>query len=189
MCIYILSVYLYLSIGVVYRYIGREKARVASGSAAMSATGHTTRLRRVADADAYIIDIIDARSVLSSMGWEEWAEGSLSLLVCDMCMCYSSICICMYVKIRRHQHTRVHAHTGPRRHASMPEELRRVTDTTSHGLYAGRHYSTQTTIYHIDIGRPGLCDRTKGGEGGGGGGGAARIFLGLELEPAARLGL
>ena len=30
------------------------------------------------------------------------------------------LCICMYVKIRRHQHTRVHAHTGPRRHARAP---------------------------------------------------------------------
>jgi len=28
--------------------------------------------------------------------------------------------VCMYVKIRRHQHTRVHAHTGPRRHARAP---------------------------------------------------------------------
>jgi len=27
--------------------------------------------------------------------------------------------VCMYVQIRRHQHTRVHAHTGPRRHAMM----------------------------------------------------------------------
>ena len=29
--------------------------------------------------------------------------------------------VCMYVKIRRHQHTRVHAHTaGPRRHTRAP---------------------------------------------------------------------
>jgi len=28
--------------------------------------------------------------------------------------------ICMYVKIRRHQHTRIHAHIGPRRHARAP---------------------------------------------------------------------
>ena len=28
--------------------------------------------------------------------------------------------VCMYVKIRQHQHTRVHAHTGPRRHARAP---------------------------------------------------------------------
>ena len=27
--------------------------------------------------------------------------------------------VCMYVKIRRHQHTRVHAHTGPRRHTNI----------------------------------------------------------------------
>jgi len=67
----------------------------------------------------------------------------------------------MYVKIRWHQHTRVHAHTGPR--GAKPEpELWRVTDTTSHGLSAGRH-STQTTI-----GSPSLCDRPKGGEGGAG---------------------
>ena len=41
------------------------------------------------------------------------------------------ICICMYVKIWRHQHTRVHAHTGPWRHARglglTRGELRRVT--------------------------------------------------------------
>ena len=29
--------------------------------------------------------------------------------------CHCQYCVCMYVKIRRHQHTRVHAHTGPRR--------------------------------------------------------------------------
>jgi len=28
----------------------------------------------------------------------------------------------MYVKIRRHQHTRIHAHTGPRRHTRAPAE-------------------------------------------------------------------
>ena len=39
----------------------------------------------------------------------------------------SAGCMCMYVckdddddKIRRHQHTRVHAHTGPRRHTRAP---------------------------------------------------------------------
>ena len=31
-----------------------------------------------------------------------------------------AITLCMYVNIRRHQHTRVHAHTGPRRHARAP---------------------------------------------------------------------
>jgi len=78
--------------------------------------------------------------------------------------------VCTYVKIRRHQHTRVHAHTGPRRHTP---ELRRVTDTTSHGLSAGRH-STQTTI-----GSPSsLCDRPRGG----GGRGAARKLLGLRAS-------
>jgi len=30
------------------------------------------------------------------------------------------LALCMYVKIRRHQHTRVHAHTGPRRHTRAP---------------------------------------------------------------------
>jgi len=71
----------------------------------------------------------------------------------------------MYVKIRRHQHTRIHAHTDTQARDATPE-LRRVTDTTSHGLFAGRH-STQTTI-----GSPSLCDRPRGG--GGGGGAAAR---------------
>jgi len=28
--------------------------------------------------------------------------------------------VCMYVKIRQHQHTRVHAHTSPRRHTTAP---------------------------------------------------------------------
>ena len=51
----------------------------------------------------------------------------------------------MYVKIRRHQHTRVHAHTGPRRHARASG----VSQTP--GLSAGRH-STQTTV-----GNPSLC--------------------------------
>jgi len=43
-----------------------------------------------------------------------------------ICVSPGSICVesllfkCMYVKIRRHQHTRVHAHTGPRRHARAP---------------------------------------------------------------------
>jgi len=55
--------------------------------------------------------------------------------------------VCMYVKIRRHQHTRTQAR-------GATPELRRVTDTPSHGLSAGRH-STQTTI-----GSPSLCDRT-----------------------------
>ena len=62
--------------------------------------------------------------------------------------------VCMYAKIRRHQHTRVHARTQAR---GATPELRRVTDTTSHGLSAGRH-STQTTI-----GSPSLCDRPRGG--------------------------
>jgi len=32
----------------------------------------------------------------------------------------SVVYVCMYVKIRRHQHTRVHAYTGPRRHTKAP---------------------------------------------------------------------
>ena len=80
----------------------------------------------------------------------------------------------MYVNIRRHQHTR---YTRTQARGATPE-LRRVTDTTSYGLFAGRH-STQTTI-----GSPSLCDHPWGG---GGAGGAAKKLLGL--EPAARLGL
>ena len=34
--------------------------------------------------------------------------------------CGPLLYVCMYVKIRRHQHTRVHAHTGPRHHARAP---------------------------------------------------------------------
>jgi len=41
-------------------------------------------------------------------------------------------------------------------------ELRRVADTTSHGLSAGRH-STQT---QTTIGSPSLCGQPKGGRGG-----------------------
>jgi len=106
-----------------------------------------------------------------------------------MCM---YVCIHIYVKdssAPAHTPVRARAHTGPRRHAT---ELRRVTDTTSNahaarGLSAGRHF-TQTTI-----GSPSalVCVRTwtwstKGGRVGGGG---SSNFLGLELEPAARLGL
>ena len=85
--------------------------------------------------------------------------------------------VCMYVKIRRHQHTRVHAHTGPRRHAKAPACHRHHIPR----LVRRQACHTQTTI---SIGSPSLCDRPKGGERGGG---AARIFLGLET--AARLGL
>jgi len=63
--------------------------------------------------------------------------------------------VCMYVKIRRHQHTRVHAHTGPRRHTRAPACHRHHIPRLS----AGRH-STQTTI-----GSPSLCDRPRGGGG------------------------
>ena len=59
------------------------------------------------------------------------------------------------VNIRRHQHTR---DTRTQARGATPE-LRRVTDTTSHSLSAGRH-STQTTI-----GSPSLCDRPRGGGG------------------------
>jgi len=84
--------------------------------------------------------------------------------------------VCMYVKIWRHHSTRVihtYIHTYTRAYDTHTQargatpELRRVTDTTSHGFSAGGH-STQTTI-----GSPGLCDRPKGG---GGGRGAARKF-------------
>jgi len=57
--------------------------------------------------------------------------------------------MCIYVNIRRHQHTRVHAHTGPQHQP----ELRRVADATPHGLSAGRH-STQTTVGSPSLMRP-----------------------------------
>jgi len=67
----------------------------------------------------------------------------------DMC-----IKVCMYVQIRRHQHTRVHAHTGPRRHARapacrrhhIPRLVRRQAFHTDHGLT--RVYSTKGTRAH-----------------------------------------
>ena len=37
-------------------------------------------------------------------------------LRCAHCLRPQTPPVCMYVKIWRHQHTRVHAHTGPRRH-------------------------------------------------------------------------
>jgi len=79
----------------------------------------------------------------------------------------------MDVHIRRHQHTRTQAR-------GATPELRRVADSTSHGLSAGRH-STPTTE-----GRPSLCGRPKKGEGEGERGSSKNI-LGLEL--VARLGL
>ena len=50
--------------------------------------------------------------------------------------------------------TSTRAYTRTQARGATPE-LRRVTDTTSHGLSAGRH-STQTTI-----GSPSLCDRCR----------------------------
>ena len=41
--------------------------------------------------------------------------------------------VCMYVKIRRYQHTRVHAHTGPRRHARAPACHRHHSHSLPHG--------------------------------------------------------
>jgi len=83
--------------------------------------------------------------------------------------------VCMYVKIRRHQHTRVHAHTGPRRHTRAPACHR-------HHIHIPRLVRRQA--FHTDHhSSPSLCDRPRGG----GGRGAARKLLGL--EPAARLGL
>jgi len=40
----------------------------------------------------------------------------------------------MYVKIRWHQHTRVHAHTGPRRHARAPAVNEIIKNDVSQGL-------------------------------------------------------
>jgi len=55
----------------------------------------------------------------------------------------------MSVKIRRHQHTRVHAHTGPRRHTRAP---------ACHGHHIPRRVRRQA--FHTDHhGSPGLCDR------------------------------
>ena len=81
----------------------------------------------------------------------------------------------MYVQIRRHQHTHVHAYMHTQARGAMPE-LRRVTDTTSHGLSAGRR-STQTTI-----GSPSLCGRPKGG----GGRGSKKMNRSRRLAAAQR---
>ena len=70
--------------------------------------------------------------------------------------------VCMYVcKIRRHQHTRARTRAHSTQARGATPELRRVTDTTSHGLSAGRH-STQTTI-----GSPIFCVVDQGERGGG----------------------
>jgi len=60
-----------------------------------------------------------------------------------------------YVCTSRFGGTSTRAYTRTQARGATPE-LRRVTDTTSHGLSAGRH-STQTTI-----GSPSLCDRPEG---------------------------
>jgi len=66
--------------------------------------------------------------------------------------------VCMY-KDSGFGGTSTRAYTRTEARGATPE-LRRVTDTTSHGLSAGRH-STQITI-----GSPSLCDRPRGGGGG-----------------------
>jgi len=73
------------------------------------------------------------------------------LLYACLCSCMPArpLWVCMYVKIRGYQHTRVHAHTGPRRHARAPACRRHHI----YGVSTGRH-STQTTI---TIGSPSLC--------------------------------
>jgi len=74
-------------------------------------------------------------SMRSERGSESSSESCGVLVMRLVCVtaCFSScplwcfqscIClVCMYVKIRRHQHTRVHAHTGPRRHARAPAHM------------------------------------------------------------------
>jgi len=59
--------------------------------------------------------------------------------------------------------------TQARRGATPETEIRRVTDTTSHGPQAAGRHSTQTSISS-----PGLCGRPKGG-----GGGSSRFFFGI----------
>jgi len=49
-----------------------------------------------------------------------FSSSSSSFLYYKACVSSVHMYVCMYVKIRRHQHTRVHAHTGPRRHARAP---------------------------------------------------------------------
>ena len=39
-----------------------------------------------------------------------------------------NVYVCMYAQIRRHQHTRVHAHTGPRRHARAPSGVSQTVE-------------------------------------------------------------
>jgi len=63
----------------------------------------------------------------------------------------------MYVKIRGGTSTRAYTRTQAR---GATPELRRVTDTTSHGLSAGRH-STQTAIVALVC----VIDQGEGGEG------------------------
>jgi len=79
----------------------------------------------------------------------------------------------MYVKIRRHQHTRVHAHTGPRRHARAV-----ALSGVCHRHHIPRLVRRQA--FHTDhtIGSPSLCDRPKGG---GGGGGITKLKISVEL--------
>jgi len=63
--------------------------------------------------------------------------------------------VTMYVCMLGFGGTSTRAYTRTQSRGATPE-LRRVADTTSHGLSAGRH-STQTTI-----GSPSLCGRPEG---------------------------
>jgi len=84
---------------------------------------------------------------------------------CDPLM----IVLCMYVKIRRHQHTRVHAHTGPRRHIRAP---------ACHRHHIPRLVRRQA--FHTDHhSSPSLCDRPRGG----GGGGQPKKIFGIRPAP------
>jgi len=103
-----------------------------------------------------------------------------------------------YVCISRFGGTSTSAYTRTQARGATPE-LRRVADTTSYGLSAGR-YSTKTTCVRVyarvlvppnlnihtyiqtTIGSPSLCVADQGEERGG-----SHTILGLEL--AASLGL
>jgi len=79
----------------------------------------------------------------------------------------------MYVKIRRHQHTRVHAHTYPRRHARAPACCRHHIPRPTACPQAGiPHRPPKAAL---------VCVADQKGAGCCGGEGGVRCFVGVNL--------
>jgi len=89
------------------------------------ARGATPELWRVADTNKHA-RISSAR--LCGVPLVSRVCDELCALLCAVpCPCRIRMYVCMYVKIRWHQHTRVHAHTGPRMYVVHPVHYLRLT--------------------------------------------------------------